>query len=124
MWNSGYTGPAAVKVQGINSCGGGSFSSELPVTVFPAVGINESEKHRIAIFSPNPASGFITIIPVLKDKADLKVYNSIGNIVLEKTGISLDGNFKLDISNLGSGMYFFALTGKDARQIEKIIIEN
>ncbi len=123
-WNFYYTGPAAVKVQGVNSCGGGSFSSDLSVTVFPPVAVAEAVTHKMAIFYPNPASGFITIIPVAKMKTDLKVYSSMGNIVLEKRGIAPDANFKLDISNLSPGMYFFYLTGQDANQVEKIIIEN
>ena len=78
----------------------------------------------MAIFSPNPANGFITIIPGSKMKINLKIYNSIGDIVWEKYGLSLEGNYRLDVSNLRSGLYFFALTGQAASQIEKVIIEN
>lgn len=123
-WNLGYTGQAAVKVQGVNTCGGGSFSTELPVTVFPAVGVQESSIKKIAAFSPNPASGSITILPVSKMNADVRIYNSMGIIVLEKTGLTLDGKVRLDIGNLRSGIYFFVLTGKETNQVEKIIIKN
>ena len=122
-WDLSFTGTAAVKVQGINSCGSGSYSSTLSVTVLPASGIGESAKNKLATFSPNPAKGFITISSSPKVTADLKIYNSTGTLVMEKAGLSLDGKRQVDISGLGSGLYFFMLNSKSGSQVEKIIIE-
>jgi hypothetical protein len=121
-WSSVYSGPATIKVQGVNTCGSGSYSQDFSVTVLPAIGIHDQAKQKLAVFSPNPAKDKILIITNSRMKADLSIYNSMGIQVMEKTGITFDGTYSLDISSLSPGMYFFSLNEGNLNQTEKIII--
>jgi PKD repeat protein len=120
-WSITYQGPASIKVQGINSCGTGSYSIDLSVNV--VTGIAEPTKQKIVTLSPNPAKGMISIIPLYKMKTDLKVFNSMGSLVIEKNSLNLFGMVQLDISGLTPGIYYFNITTDNAQQIQKVIVE-
>ncbi|MCX6246488.1 MAG: T9SS type A sorting domain-containing protein [Bacteroidetes bacterium] len=120
-WSTSYLGNASIKVQGVNSCGAGSFSIDLPVIV--VTGIGEHSQQKLVTLFPNPAKGKISIIADHKMKTDLKVFNSLGTVVMEKNGLDLDGACTLDISGLAPGIYYFSLLTDDAKQIQKVIVQ-
>lgn len=120
-WSSTYQGPANIKVRGVNSCGNGDYSVDFPVNV--TTGITELTKQKIVNFYPNPAKGMINIIPLYKMKTDLKVYNSLGSVVIEKNNLNLNGTYQLDISGLTPGIYYFNILTDNAQQIQKVIVQ-
>lgn len=122
-WDDTYVGTAVIRVKGVNSCGGGSFSNEFPVSVDVGVGIAEPGQVRLVSLYPNPAKGMVTIIPARSITADILVYNPIGTIVLNKPGTVLGNNYQMDISNLKSGVYLVRINAGDMRQTIKMIVE-
>lgn len=122
-WSPTYAGTAIIRVKGVNSCGGGSFSNEFPVTVDVGVGIAEPGPAKLISIFPNPAKGMITIIPARNITADILVYNSLGKTVLNKAAVALSGNYQVNISELQSGVYFIRITSGDSWQTLKMIVE-
>jgi hypothetical protein len=122
-WDQTWAGTAIVRVKGINSCGGGSFSNEFPVTVDVGVGIPETGQVRLVSLYPNPAKGMVTIIPARAITADILVYNPIGKIVVNKSGVALGSQYQMDISNLQPGVYLVRINAGDTRQTLKLIVE-
>ena len=120
-WSNSFQGSASIKVRGVNSCGNGDYSVDFPVNV--TTGITELTKQKIVSFFPNPAKGMINIIPLYKMKTDLKVYNSLGTVVIEKNNLTLSGTYQLDISGLAPGIYYFNVLKDDAQQIQKVIVQ-
>jgi PKD repeat protein len=120
-WSNTYLGSASIKVQGINSCGAGSYSIEFPVNV--ETGIGETKMQKLVTISPNPATESVRISPLYKMKSDLKVFNSLGCLVIEKNNIDLSSSYQLDISRLVPGIYYFKILTDDAQQIQKVIVE-
>jgi hypothetical protein len=118
---SQYLGSASIKVQGVNSCGSGSFSVDFPVNVL--TGIGELSKQKMVTIYPNPAKGIINIVPLYKMKTGLKVINSLGSTVIEMTNLNLEGTYPLDISKLAPGVYYFNILTNDAQQIQKVIVQ-
>jgi PKD repeat protein len=120
-WSPTYLGSASIKVQGINSCGAGSWSVDFPVLV--VTGIGELTKQKIVTLYPNPAKGMINIIPLYKMKTDLKVFNSLGCVIIEKNSLNLEGSYQLDISTLVPGIYYFNILTDNAQQIQKVVVQ-
>ena len=119
-WNI-FTGSASVKVQGMNSCGAGAWSVEFPVNVL--TGIGEAKMQKLVTLYPNPAKGTIRITPLYRMTTDLKVYNTLGSLVIEKDHLTLDGSYQMDISNLLPGIYYFNIITNDTKQIQKVVVE-
>ena len=122
-WNQNFIGTASVAVQGINTCGLGSFSNQFQVTVQQTVGIHEKDQARLVAIYPNPAKGNVKIIPFHAMKASVKVTNSIGLTVMNLDGVSLDGEYKLDLTGLHAGLYFISINENGNTQVLKLILE-
>lgn len=122
-WNQAWSGMAKISVQGVNSCGGGTFSAEFQVTVEEGVGIMEKNQSRLVTILPNPARDQVRIIPLHAMKAKLQVSNSLGSVVISKDELSLSGEYKLDISGLAPGLYFISVNEKGDNQVLKLIVE-
>jgi len=120
-WSLTFQGSASIKVQGVNSCGAGSYSLDFPVNVI--TGIAESRMQKIVTLYPNPAKGIINIIPLYKMKTDLKVFNSMGCLIIEKNRLNLNETYQLDISGLAPGIYYFNILTDEAQQIQKVIVQ-
>jgi hypothetical protein len=56
-------------------------------------------------------------------KTDLKVFNTLGFVVIEKNSLNLNGTYQLDISGLTPGIYYFNILTDNAQQIQKVIVE-
>lgn len=122
-WDPTYAGTATVRVRGVNSCGGGSFSNDFTVTVDIGVGISEPGQAKLITFFPNPAKGMVTIIPARPITADILVYNSLSKLVLNQRAVTLSGNYPMDISSLQAGVYFIRISSGDFSQTLKMIVE-
>jgi PKD repeat protein len=122
-WNSAFIGTAIVKVQGVNTCGGGTFSDEYPVTVDNATAIHEATGAKLVSIWPNPAKGSLNIVPARTMNAGIRILNSLGSVVMEKNDLVISGQYKLDVSQLSPGVYFLTITGNDLQQVLKVVIE-
>ncbi|MEI7491778.1 MAG: Omp28-related outer membrane protein [Bacteroidota bacterium] len=122
-WDPNWVGTAKVSVQGVNTCGGGTFSNEFDIIVERAVGIHEKDQARLVSIYPNPAKGNVKVIPFHSMKASLTVTNSIGLTVLTRDGVNLDGEYKLDLSDLTPGLYFMRINENGNAQVLKLILE-
>ena len=122
-WNASYTGPASVAVQGVNSCGSSASSTSFEVTVLPPVGIIEPAKDQLVSIYPNPARGFVNLVPARNVKAEIKIINYLGSAVISLQGVNLNSVYKLDVSGLTPGVYFIIITENGIQQITKLIVE-
>jgi hypothetical protein len=122
-WNNSFIGTAFVKVQGVNTCGGGTFSNVLTITVDNLVGIQETANHKLLNIYPNPAKDKLNIISGKKLQVDLQMFNSLGSVVISKGKVNITGAYKLDISQLNPGVYFIRITGTELQEIQKVIIQ-
>ncbi|HTX89184.1 MAG TPA: Omp28-related outer membrane protein [Bacteroidales bacterium] len=122
LWNVSYSGSATVNVQGFNTCGGGNFSVDVPVNVLPATGIPEAGKPQQISLYPNPADGFINLVPVRNMKVNVKVLNTVGSVVLYLENLELNGTYRINTGSLTPGVYFFNITGSDLQEIQKVVI--
>ncbi|MHB8261385.1 MAG: T9SS type A sorting domain-containing protein [Bacteroidia bacterium] len=70
---------------------------------------------------PNPTNGSISIQST-KELADIVIYNSLGEIMLEQTM----SKTTIDISSLQNGVYFITLKDKQQQTIstQKIIVQH
>lgn len=79
------------------------------------------DKNRGIIVYPNPARDFIKISLPENQKARLSIFNTSGQLWLEK--ILYDADTNLKISGLDAGLYFIKIETDDERVTEKIIIQ-
>ena len=123
-WDQTYSGPAEVKVQSVNSCGGSTFSASLEITVeVGSVGLPELTGKQSVRLYPNPARNRITIIAEKAGKADLLVFNSFGRKVLDMKNLDLSAPQQIDVSRLASGIYFVKVNLASGEVSLKLIIE-
>jgi hypothetical protein len=72
---------------------------------------------------PNPSNGvvkFSTNIP-LTSSASIKIYNSLGQLILSKE--KFDFTEELDLSSFAKGMYVLEIQTEEFRNTQKLIIE-
>ncbi|MFZ4740040.1 MAG: T9SS type A sorting domain-containing protein [Bacteroidales bacterium] len=79
-----------------------------------SVGINEVEKENVKVY-PNPANNSITFNTGLYHVFKLTIFNTIGQIVLQKQIIA--PNTTLNIQSFQSGMYYYTLINNKAKVI-------
>ncbi|MCD6112862.1 MAG: hypothetical protein J7J86_06305, partial [Bacteroidales bacterium] len=93
-WNGGFSGIASLKVKALNNCGESMFSDSLNILVENTVGINKYSNSNINIY-PNPNNGSfnLKINSKKKDFINLKIFNSLGQIIVEEKNIIIDGNY-------------------------------
>jgi len=108
-------------VYGSNGCGDGQSSPAFPVTVL--TGIDKIDPFSIVMY-PNPTDGNLVIemnnIPT--EKLNLKVFNTIGEIVYEKQ-MTTDLKQSFDFNHFTNGLYYINITGSKENKIEKLIIQ-
>ncbi len=119
---SNYIGGATITVQGVNSCGNGAYSNGFQVNV--VTGLEEYKMQKLVTVFPNPVRGIIKIVPLYNNmKINLKVFSSLGCLLIEKDDLNLSGSYQLDISELAPGIYYFNILTDNAQQIQKVIVE-
>jgi subtilisin family serine protease len=74
------------------------------------LGINNADLALKINLYPNPSNAYIDVITDLK-LDQYSIYNQQGQIV--QMASNLNANQRIDISNLGAGMYFFSATADD-----------
>jgi gingipain R len=92
------------------------------VNVSSSLGVNTSDK-MFAVY-PNPASEalFIKNIGNAMGDATVKLIDSNGRIIFEKTNVSFSEDYSLPVSGLSSGIYILSVNGQNFNEIKKIAI--
>ena len=92
-------------------------SSTVTVTVDACTGIAKNNYNSVQVY-PNPSSGIFNI--QTEGTASLMVYNSLGQIVVEK---SFNGTTTIDLTSVNSGVYFVRVTSSNGTVINKQLIK-
>ncbi|MFH0866613.1 MAG: T9SS type A sorting domain-containing protein, partial [Bacteroidota bacterium] len=100
----------------------GCFSDTSNVYIIIIGGIGEAENPGITLY-PNPSNGNFEINyqSVTGDNADMRLVNSIGQILLERY-LTANSVSKIDASFLSQGMYFMKLTTNKTTYLYKVLI--
>lgn len=88
-------------------------------------GISENSSGNISI-RPNPSNGIFTIdlAGIRSDNLQIKVLNTLGNMVYSDKNISVSGNYSrtVDLSGLHKGLYFVVIETDQDSTVNRIII--
>ncbi len=122
-WDNSFIGTAHVSVQGVNTCGGGSFSTELVIEVDNTVGISEKIAAKYISIFPNPAKDELNFISGKKVKADIRLYNTLGKLVATINGQDLSSGYKMNIASIVPGIYFVSIDADGVHEIQKVVVE-
>jgi hypothetical protein len=92
------------------------------VNVSSSLGVNTNDK-MFAVY-PNPASEalFIKNRGNAMGDATIKLIDSNGRIIFEKTHVSISEDYSLPVSGLSSGIYILSVNGQNFNEIKKIAI--
>ena len=92
-----------------------------PVVDYNVGIINNKENRQLSIF-PNPTKGVIYLeTDMFANDAKVSIYNSAGVLVYKSLVNSYDQNYKIDLSELESGMYIINVTSDQKTLFNKII---
>lgn len=122
-WDQTYSGLAEIKVQGVNSCGGGSFSTILEVTVDVGVGIPGINENPAIRLYPNPANNTVLMTSAIPGNAVVTLFTSFGKRVLDLGSVNLSGPVRIDVSGLSAGIYLVKVSTTDRTENLKLIVE-
>jgi PKD repeat protein len=124
-WEPLYRGIATVTVQGIAAGCEGLISDGMQTLVRSTVGIGENEGFGLTIY-PNPTSGKFSLIIRGNGTVDLKIFNVLGNVVFDESGLVITGKLtrNLDLSALPKGIYYLKVEGAGKPVVRKIILND
>jgi Secretion system C-terminal sorting domain len=87
------------------------FNISAPI-VTSAEELTPSQEDQARVF-PNPTNDVLNVImPVLKNHFNVRIYNSLGELVLEKKFLNTS-QFTIDVLNLSSGFYSLQIKTED-----------
>lgn len=89
-------------------------------------GVNNFDENAVLHAFPNPATSSLFIQYDLENISGtyLKIYNSIGEIVIQKEVNSISGIIKLDVSSLTKGIYIYRLESSNQQtKAHKVIVK-
>ncbi len=92
---------------------------------FLAVGIENLDiQNELKVF-PNPASEMLTIqLPEGFKQAELlTIYNTLGEVIMQKDISSSGSSFALDVTNLIKGLYFLNINSRTTNISAKLIVK-
>jgi hypothetical protein len=112
-------------VYGTNECGDGT-SSYISIVVDPCVGIGENNGEAAVTILPNPNNGVFSIefSAAASDNYILKVYNALGQLVLnEKIAVKKGLNRKdINLEGQPTGTYYLNMTSDEFEAVKSFII--
>ena len=86
---------------------------------YETININEFEKEKDFIIYPNPANSYAVVESSKLMVESVDVYDVMGKLVKSFSLNDANDSFKIDVSDLQSGIYFL----KVGEQMEKLIVE-
>jgi PKD repeat protein len=101
-------------------------SAEQTVVVDACTGLPENGGVQIVTL-PNPTQGsFRLSVMNLEDVVNVRVINSTGKTVYQKTGVQVSGNYNtmIDLTGNSNGIYYIQVEGKKSTYFKKVILQN
>jgi PKD repeat protein len=105
---------------------GCASSVEQTAVVDACTGIPENGSVQI-ITLPNPTTGsFRLSVMNLEDVVNVRVINSTGKTVYQKTDVMVNGNYitQIDLTGNSNGIYYIMVEGKKSTNFRKIILQD
>jgi PKD repeat protein len=97
------------------------------ILVDPCTGMDENQNFGEVLIFPNPNNGTFTLkLNLISDEmVDLRIYNSLNELVFEEAGISTVKNFSrvINLNDFSGGIYYLHISGDSTAQVKKIIIQ-
>lgn len=125
-WSNSFAGTASLKVCGMNTCGTGPWSAELPVIVMNCVGIADISMDKMIQISPNPSDGLFTVtLNGIKDPSTQLTVESLTGERLYSDMIGQTGNQiqkVLDLTHLSGGVYLISISNTSLLNHKKLVI--
>lgn len=119
LWGDPGMGSVSVIETSALDCEG--TSDDFAVTIDNCIGIGESLEYGELQIFPNPASTNVEIsfIEDASTKYNVKVYNSVGQLVAETNGVALGTkeSIKLDVSTYQTGVYIVNISSENGLNI-------
>ncbi len=80
------------------------------------------EATEVKLF-PNPTTGVLNILHNMDEEAsvEIKVYNNVGQLMINQRGVDAASNIKLDVSSLSSGNYFITIQSGEEVSVGKFV---
>jgi PKD repeat protein len=124
-WSDMYEGTATMKVCGVNECGEGVWSEEFLVIVQNCTGIEEGNKNASLSIYPNPTTGNFTVEFNASDVINLKLINTLGEVVYQLNKVETNGFFtkSISVNNISEGVYYLKVEGNTLNINKKIVIK-
>ncbi len=72
---------------------------------------------------PNPASDSFSLVSSKNETASIRVFNSIGKLMYFTENVNLNNEFKIDISQYATGMYFVRINNKNGIVTKKLLVD-
>jgi len=91
------------------------------LTIEGVLSVNNEEFKNQILISPNPSSDIFNIEIPNNINAEISVYNSLGQLILQKRNIS-DSSYPLDLTSRSKGLYFVKIISEGKTATKKIIL--
>lgn len=127
-WSNGWTGTAVITVISVNDCGQSEVSPGLEISVIDPTSIFDLLEDEGLNVYPVPADSevIIEVNNSIFGNSDVMIYNSYGELVgkieLQGTYSKSINQFKADVSNLESGVYYLVIETPDHNLLKRIVI--
>ncbi len=101
-------------------------SAEDVITVTQFIGINDyDDSDRFSIYpNPNQGSFTINISAMPGEKADLKLYNSLNDLVWKHSVTDMANDYaeRINLMDIPAGLYYLKISGNTFDKVEKVMI--
>jgi hypothetical protein len=125
-WNPDYLGEALLSVSASDECGIGQPSGAQVIFVDNTVGLGEQANQNVVISTtPNPNNGefILEIKTTHKEPINMKMLNTTGIVVAEKTNInSSEFTMQMELNNLPTGVYIIKVEQGNHLYTRKVLL--
>lgn len=97
----------------------GNESAKVTVDTDIVISVEDNHTDYFTLY-PNPSTGIVNIVTQSSAIATLEVYNMTGKLIMTE---DFTGNYRLDLTDANSGLYFIYLKTEEGVQIEKLILQ-
>lgn len=97
----------------------GNESDKVTVDVDIVISVENNKVDYFTLY-PNPSTGIVNIRTKTSAIATLEVYNMTGKLIMSE---DFTKDYRLDLTDVNSGLYFIYLKTEDGVQVEKLILQ-